>query len=243
MTPSLFDLPIRPPEAAKLAVLVLEQAAEKPLTDEIRNRIAGRAALLKLENLKPWFGSMERDPFHPSAIYCMVEGVESQPFLLRLAPNATPSSGLFPKSILIGRMPGPGGAELVVNAVPFAFSSGATIAAFTAKVNRAFQPRPRGMRSAIIVESLRPETVLPAAFDVFRGILKQRGLNFAGAANTQVGSWSAIRSGWREGFVSDTKDALPAAQLKERQRAVCVVQINEPSEAAMEIEKCSRYLL
>jgi hypothetical protein len=243
LTPSLFDLPVRPPEVARCAVLIFEQAGEKPFTDELRNRIAGRSALLKLEGLTPHFASLERDPIHPSAIYLAVDGRASQPLLLRLAPNATPSSGLFPKSILIGRMPGPKGIEIVANAVPFAHSSAEAISTFAAKVNRAFEPRPAGVRSAIIVKSKSPETVLPAAFEEFRAILKVRGVNLAGAEDPIVARWAAIRAGWREGFVTDSKDAIPASQLNERGRAICTLDIEEPSSAAQLIEQCSQFLL
>jgi hypothetical protein len=243
LTPSLFDLPVRPPEVARCAVLIFEQAGEKPFTDELRNRIAGRSALLKLEGLTPHFGSMERDPIHPSAIYLAVDGLESQPLLLRLAPNATPSSGLFPKSILIGRMPGPNGIEIVANAIPFGHNSGEAIRTFATKINSAFEPRPAGSRSAIIVKSKSPETVLPAAYEEFRAILKVRGLNLAGAEDSMVARWAAIRAGWREGFITDSKEAVPASQLNERSRAICMLEIEEPSSAAQLIDQCSQFLL
>jgi hypothetical protein len=246
LTPSLFDLPVSPSECAKLAVLVLEQAAEKPLTDEVRARIGARLPLVKLEGIKPWVGSLERDPIHPSAIYLAVDaqisdGPETS-LLLRIAPNATPSSGLFPNSILIGRMPGPKGIELVVNAIPFAHTDATPIRTFIEKVNRAFQPRPAGARSAILVETSSPQAVLPAAFEAFREILRTRSLNLAGAADAQTAAWSAIRTGWREGYITEAKDFIPAAQLTERQRAIVIIEVERASEAAEKIEQCSQFL-
>ena len=243
MTPTLFDLPIRTPEAAQLAVLVLEQAGDKPITPEIRTRILARAVLLKLDTIRPYFASLERDPIHPSAIYLAVDGIEGQPLLLRLAPNATPSSGLFPKSILIGRVPGPGGLELVVNAVPFSHLDAGPIRTFSSQVNRAFLPRPAGSRSAIIVDSGHPDTVYPAAFAAFRTILAERNLNMAGFSDPQTASWAAIRAGWREGFVAVNEEIIPFAQLKERRRAVCSLTIDSPSQAAGLLDRCSQYLL
>jgi hypothetical protein len=247
LTPTLFDLPIRTPEAAQLAVLVFEQAGDKPITPDVRNRILSRAVLLKLDTIRPYFGSLERDPIHPSAIYLAVDGIEGQPLLLRLAPNATPSSGLFPKSILIGRVPGPGGSELVVNAVPFSHLSAEPIRTFSTQVNRAFLPRPTGSRSAIIIESGHPETVYPAAFAAFRTILTERNLNMAGFSDPQTATWAAIRAGWREGFVAanqtPAEEIVPFAQLKERQRAVCSLTIDSPDQAAGLIDRCSQYLL
>jgi hypothetical protein len=243
LTPTLFDLPIRAPEAAQLGVLILEQAGEKPITQDLRNRIASRAVLLKLDGIRPYFGSLERDPVHPSAVYLAVDGIDGQPLLLRIAPNATPASGLFPKSILIGRIPGPHGREIVVNAVPFSHLDGAQIRTFSTEVNPAFQAKPASSRSAMLVESPNPDAVYPEAIAAFRKILVERNLNMAGFAHTQAGSWAAIRCGWREGFVNLAKETVSAKQLTERQRAICTLRIDTPDQAADLIDQCSQFLL
>jgi hypothetical protein len=243
LTPTLFDLPIRAPEAAQLGVLILEQARDKPITQDVRNRISARAVLLKLDGIHPYFGSLERDPIHPSAVYLAVDGIEGQPLLLRIAPNATPASGLFPKSILIGRVPGPGGLELVVNALPFSHLDRAPIFTFSTVVNSAFQPRPASGRSAILVESHSPETVYPEAIAAFRKILVERNLNMAGFVDEQTASWAAIRGGWREGFINSAKESVSAEQLTEKQRAICTLRIDAPDQAADLIDQCSQFLL
>jgi hypothetical protein len=247
LTPTLFDLPIRTPEAAQLAVLIFQQAGEKPITPDIRNRILSRAVVLKLDTIRPYFASLERDPIHPSAIYLAVDGIDGQPLLLRLAPNATPSSGLFPKSILIGRVPGPAGMELVVNAVPFSHLNTDQIRTFSTKVNPAFQPRPAGIRSTIVVESAHPETVYPAAFEAFRTVITERNLNMAGFSESQTATWAAIRTGWRDGFVTLKKESaqetIAFEQLIERQRAICTLNIDAPGDAADLIQRCSQFLL
>lgn len=202
MTPSLFDLPVRTAEAAELANLVLEIAGDRSLTDEIRQRIAQRSKLLSLPNTKPHFGSLERDPIHSSALYLAIDGMEAQPLLLRIAPASSPSSGLFPKSILIGRVRGPKGAELVINAIPFARTDHEAIKQFASEVNPAFQPRPAGNRTALIVKTNNPE----AAFQAFRSILKERNLNIAGIEDATLGAWAAIRTGWREGWINQDSD-------------------------------------
>jgi len=202
MTPSLFDLPVRTNEAAELANLVLEIAGEKVLTDDIRQRIAQRSKLLSLPNTNPHFGSLERDPIHPPAIYLAIDGVKQQPLLLRMAPSSTPSSGIFPKSILIGRVRGPKNTELVINAVPFARQDHESVRQFAAEINPAFQPRPAGNRTALIVATTNPES----AFHAFRSVLKQRNLNIAGIEDGPAGTWAAIRTGWREGWVNQDSD-------------------------------------
>ena len=198
MTPSLFDLPVRTSEAADLANLLLEQAGDRPLTDDVRQRIAYRSKILQLSNMLPQFGSIERDPIHPAALYIAIDAIDRAPMLLRIANFSTPSSGLFPKSILIGRVRGPKGSELVINAIPFGPSDHAAIKTFSTDINPAFQPRPAGNRSALIVETEMPEP----AFEVFRAILKERNMNVAGIADANFGSWGAIRTGWREGWVN-----------------------------------------
>ncbi len=202
MTPSLFDLPVRTNEAAELANLVMENAGERVLTEEIRQRAAARSKMLTLTGLVPHFGSLERDPVHPSALYLAVDGIEGQPLLLRMAPASTPSSGLFPKAILIGRVRGPKGSELVIGAIPFGPGDHEAIRQFAAEVNPAFQPRPAGNRTALIVKTNKPE----AAFEAFRAVLKQRNLNLAGIEDAVSGTWAAIRTGWREGWVNQDAD-------------------------------------
>jgi hypothetical protein len=243
VTPTLFDLPIRAPEAAQLAVLIFEQAGEKPITADVRNRIISRSVLLKLDGIRPYFNSLERDPIHPSAVFLAVDGIGGEPLMLRLAPNATPASGLFPKSILIGRLPGPRGQELVVNAIPFSHRSGEQIKTFAAEVNKAYQPKAAGSRSAIIVDSDSPELVYPAALEAFRTIFTERNLNMAGFTDAQTGSWAAIRAGWREGFITTAPEIVPAEQLAERQRAICKVKIDAAEDAAGLIDQCSQFLL
>ena len=204
MTPVPLDLPLRPSEAAELAILVFEQAERKPLNDEVRHRLAARAAVLRLETVTPHFGSLERDPVHPSSYYLAVDAGRGGPLLLHLAPAAAPSSSIFYKPLLIGRMRRPNGPEIVVNAVPFGPSDCENIEKFVSGIGAAFLPRPQGTRPAIAVSS-----DLAAAFDAFRAILKRSGRNLAAtAANPEApardfhyaGLCAAIRAGWREGY-------------------------------------------
>jgi hypothetical protein len=200
MTPSLFDLPVRTGEAAAIANLVIELAASKPLTDEVRARIISRGAALKLEATKPYFASLERDPIHPSAIYLAIDGINGEPLLLRIAPATTPSSGVFPKAILIGRVPGPGGQELVINAIPFGPGDEESVKIFAEQVNRAFLPK-KGPAATRQTEGVPAAPDPEAAFEEFRQILKTKGLNQAVYKELSGGIWAAIRTGWREGWV------------------------------------------
>src|SRR5204863_8117041 len=105
MTPVPLDLPLRPSEAAELARLVFEVAGRRPLTDETRNRVAARAARLTLSTIRPWFGSLARDPVHTSSYYMAVDaGDTAAPLLLHMAPASAPTTAVFPKPLLIGRV-------------------------------------------------------------------------------------------------------------------------------------------
>lgn len=179
MTPVPFDLPIKTSDAAALAALIFEHAEGKPLTGDLRNRLANRAEKLALGAMTPYGRSLEEDPVHPSTYYVAVDGVENKPLLLRIAPASSPASGLFPKAMLIGRMRVATGSEIVVNAVSFASTDYDRIRTYAEQVNRAYLPRPQGAQPAIAVGNRHPEISLPAAFDAFDAILKKTGVNLA----------------------------------------------------------------
>jgi hypothetical protein len=204
VTPVPLDLPLRPSEAAELAILIFDQAERRPLNDEVRNRLAARAAVLRLETVTPYFGSLVRDPVHPSSYYLAVDAGRGEPLLLHLAPATAPTSSIFYKPLLIGRMRRPNGPEIVINAVPFGPSDHENLEKFVSQIGAAFLPRPQGLRPAIAVSS-----DLPAAFDAFRAILKRSGKNLAATAANPAASGrdfyyaglcAAIRAGWREGY-------------------------------------------
>jgi len=216
VTPVPLDLPLRPSEAAELAILVFEQAERKSLNDEVRNRLAARAAVLRLETVTPHFGSLVRDPVHPSTYYLAVDAGQGEPLLLHLAPATAPTSSIFYKPLLIGRMRRPNGPEIVVNAVPFGASDHKNLEKFVSGIGAAFLPRPQGLRPAIVVSG-----ALAAAFDAYRAILKRSGKNLAAiAADPAVsgrdfyyeGLFAAIRAGWREGYSAGIRLVAGAGQ-------------------------------
>ncbi|HEV2445085.1 MAG TPA: hypothetical protein VGS58_04155 [Candidatus Sulfopaludibacter sp.] len=194
MTPVPLDLPLRPPEAAEVASLVFELAERKPLGDEIRSRVAARAAALKLESIAPWFGSLARDPLHHSTYYLAVDVAHGPPQLLHMAPAAAPTSSVLRKPLLIGRLRSATGREMVVNAVPFSPADTANLDRFLS-IDGAFLPRPHGSRAALVADASAE------AFEAFRAVWKRTRKNVAsvtGPFHTAV--WSAIRAGWREGY-------------------------------------------
>jgi hypothetical protein len=139
------------------------------------------------------------------------------PLLLRLGLASSPASGLFPKSVLIGRMRPAGGREVVVNAVPFGPTDEEPVRTFVEKVARSFQPRPQGAQPALIV----PASVAPQAFEAFRQILRDTGQNraslfasFPQAAGAEIAALcAAVRAGWREGYSLGLTD-IPAGSTE-----------------------------
>lgn len=196
MNPVPLHLPVRPDEAAEVAALIFEHAERKPLAEELRNRLGARAAALSLAGMSVYFGSLARDPVHPSVYYLAVDGSAGQPLLLHIALASAPASGLFPEALLICRTRRMNGPEFVVNAIPFAPGDRAHIDRFVARVDAAFLPRPQGSRASITIRSG------PArAFDFFRATHKRRGRNLAAVAGDYHECvWAAIRAGWRQEY-------------------------------------------
>lgn len=197
MDPLQIELPVRANEAAALAEIVFQVTEGRRLTDDLRNRAAGRAEPLALETIVPYMGSLQTDPVHPNSFFVAIDAVRggvAKPYLLRLAGASAPSSGLFQKSILIGRMRPGGGREIVINALPFAPENQDAIRTFAKEVDRMFLPRPSG--AAFAVASADGD-----AFQAFRGIHQESGLNAAAIqADWHTAVQRAIRAGWREGY-------------------------------------------
>jgi hypothetical protein len=176
-----MDLPVKASEAAALAELIFQHVEGKRLNDDLRNRLAGRSGQLQISTFKPYFGSLARDPVHPSTYYLAVDGRNSQPLLLHIALASAPTSGVFPNALLIGRMRA-SGKEIVVNSIPFASKDWENVGRYATQVDKAFLPRPQGPRPAIAVGNRHPEISLPAAFEAFRTIFKKTSVNMASTA-------------------------------------------------------------
>jgi len=234
VTPVPLDLPLRPAEAAELANLIFDQAERKPLNDDLRARLAARAATLKLETIVPWFGSLDRDPVHPGAYYLAVDAIGAAPHLLYIALSTAPTSSVFHKPLLIGRMRRANGPEVVINAISFGPGDREHLDRFAARINSEFLPRPQGSRTEIAVEG-DPS----AAFEVFHATLKRTRKNVAAiAGDYHAGLWAAIRAGWRHGWAAIADLPADATASAIRPQAMCSrfavdVRVLEPFEPAL----------
>jgi hypothetical protein len=223
VTPVPLELPLRPAEAAELANLIFDQAEGKPLTDEVRNRVAARAAVLRLSTITPYFRSLGRDPVHPSAYYLAVDGEQGTPHLLYIALANAPTSSIFPKPLLIGRMRRPNGPEFVISAIPFGPSDHENLEQYAARIDSGFLPRPQGSRPTVAVAG-DPAS----AFEAFRSILKRTGKNLAAVGATGVpirdayhaGLWAAIRAGWREEYTAGIEIVVEAESLDSAKESI-----------------------
>lgn len=215
-----IELPVRASETSELADLIFEFAETRRLTDDLRNRMQGRTGNLKLETIVAHSGSLCADPVHPSAFYIAIDGLRegvAKPWLLRVADANTPSSALFPKAILIGRMRLRNRREIVASVVPFGPEDAVHIRTFAEKVDRAFLPRPQGTSSSLAAYAN------DQPFMEFRHIHKSGGLNWAATwGGRDAAMWAAIRAGWREGYSAESEplpiefsEACEAAVLME----------------------------
>jgi hypothetical protein len=204
LTPVPVELPLRPNEAAALADLVFQHLEGRPLNGETRARLAARIAALELESIRCYPASLVRDPVHRNVYYLPADGLSGPapvPLLLHITLASAPSSALFPKALLVGRMRPAGGREVVVNAVPFGPADAAHLRAFAVQLDRAFLPRPQGAQPSLVAGGPEPAASLPLAFEGFRQVLKTVGVNCAAVAGPyEVCLWAAIRAGWREGY-------------------------------------------
>ncbi len=180
-----FELPLRASEAAALVDLIFQQVKDRPLNDDLRGRLASRIPSLGLTTMTVYMGSLQQDPVLPTSYFLAADGLaggQVRPLLLHISSASSPSSGLFPKAMLIGRMRPGGGPEVVVSAVPFSSYDHEHIRTFVREVDRDFLPRPQGSSPAIAAGNRHPEISLPAVFEACRTIYRTYGVNMASTA-------------------------------------------------------------
>ncbi len=207
MRPIPIELPLKADEASSLAGVLFDHAEGRALTDDSRQRLASRLPRFSFD---VFCGSLQKDPIHPSVYYIAVApgAVLERTLLLRIALASSPSSGLFPNALLIGRMRAHSGREIVINAVEFGPHDRQNIRTYAEQLDRAFVPRPQGTRPAIEVSGATPLT-----FHDFRSILNRTRINMASlhSATPEQACWCAILAGWREGYTvaTDVADGQP----------------------------------
>lgn len=201
MTPVPFELPLKPNEAASLADLLFQQLDGKPLTEDQRGRFAGRLNTLATPTIAVYAGSLSADPIHASTYYLAVDGLHHNavtPLLLRIAPSSAAATGVFPKSLMIGRVRPHGQREVVISAVPFDAGDADNVRAFVENIDKAFLPRALGAQPVHIVRT-SSTAGLQSAFESFRALPKQT-LVAVETDHFWRAVWAAIRAGRRDGY-------------------------------------------
>ena len=103
-------------ELAAVADLIPRHAEHQALDDALRRRVAADVSALQLSSLRPYVGSLERDPFYASNWYLAVDAVAggvATPLLLEIAPASTPAGDRFHDPILTQRIRTESGSEIL----------------------------------------------------------------------------------------------------------------------------------
>lgn len=188
-------VPIPAHEASQLADFVFQFAEGRTVDDGLRRMLASRSSSLGLEGMQVHWGSLAADPVAKSTYFVAVDG--DGPVLLQISLAASPGSGLFPNSVLVGRMRTPRGLEVVVNASPFAASDTGRIRTYAEQLDRAVLSQPQGVDTLFLAVANGAQT----AFQQFRAVQRKYGLSVAAwTGDADEGLWGAIRTGWRDGY-------------------------------------------
>jgi hypothetical protein len=171
-------------DVAAVADRIFQHAEGRALDDDLRSRISGDVSPLRFSALRPYVGSLERDPVYASNYYFAADGLAGGnrvPLLVHLTPVSGPTSRLFPNPIQAGRIRA-GEREVLVSLIPFASSDHDNVRVFAEQVSPVFLPRPQGTRPAIAAGNRHPEISLPAVFEAYRTILREMHVNMASTA-------------------------------------------------------------
>jgi hypothetical protein len=171
-------------DVAAVADRIFQHAEGRALDDGLRSRISGDVSSLRLSALRPYVGSLERDPVHASNYYFAADGVAGDscvPLLVQLAPVSAPTSRLFTNPIHVGQIQA-AGKEILASLIPFASRDHQNIRVFAEQINPVFLPRPQGTQPAIAAGNRHPEISLPAVFEAYRVILENMHVNMASTA-------------------------------------------------------------
>ena len=190
-----LGVPVRAHEASQLADLIFQFAEGRTVDDGLRRMLASRATQTPFEGMQVYWGSLAADPVANSTYFVAADG--KSPVLLHIALSSAPGSGLFPHSILVGRMRTPRGLEVVVNAIPFAATDAERVLTYARQLDRSVLPGPQGVDSLFVAASKDAHL----AFSQFRAVQRKYGLSVGAWTGAAVeGLWGAIRHGWRDGF-------------------------------------------
>jgi hypothetical protein len=201
---------LKPSEAAALAEVIYSEVDTPEIGDDVRNRLTARAHGLGFTSFRPVFSSLLKDPAQSLLFYLLVDANEqgtTRTYLLRIGLASGAPAVQFRDAILIGRMRPAGEREVVVHAISFGSDEAENVMKFAEDVDRSFLPAVAS-DGAPRIEITEPERELPAAFERLKSqgaaashpVFQLRGDVPPDQFQT-IAVWSAIRAGWRLGYM------------------------------------------
>ena len=175
-------------EAAAIAELIFEGGENRTPDDESRKRLGEECGKLSLAGLRPYAGSLEKDPSQASNYYLAVDQMNGSdglkdgaatPLLLHFFLASGKAASLFSGPVFSEQLSTASGKEVRVNAYPFASTDRENIRLFAEKVNKKFLPRPQGKQPAVAAGNRHPEISLPAVLEGYRTVLEKWKVNMA----------------------------------------------------------------
>ena len=177
-------------DVAAIAELIFQDGEDKAPDDESRLRLGEACGKLSLAGLRPYAGSLEKDPSQDSNYYLAVDDIKgalkdgaATPLLLHFSLASGKAASLFSGPIFSEqlKLSTASGKEVIVNvnAYPFASTDRENIRLFAEKVNTKFLPRPQGKQPAVAAGNRHPEISLPAVLEGYRTVLEKLKVNMA----------------------------------------------------------------
>jgi tagaturonate epimerase len=167
-------------EATAVAARIVQHTQDRALDAKSREGLAKEIGDLGLTNLKPYMGSLARDPAHASSFYLAADAVaegKTTPLLMHVSMGS-PAGKLLAEPVHAERVQ-VDRKDVLLSFIPFGSYDHENIRKFAEQVDRAFLPRPQRAQPAIAAGNRHPEISLPAVFDAYRTILDKLRANMA----------------------------------------------------------------
>ena len=168
-------------EAAAVVARIVQLSRDRAIDTRSREKLAKDIAGLSLTNLKPYAGSLAKDPENGANCYLAADVAtdgKNTPLLMHVGMDSSSASNLLAEPVRTERVQVEG-KEIRLSFIPFGSYDHETIRKFAEQVDRAFLPRPQRSQPAVAAGNRHPEISLPAVFAAFRTILEKLHVNMA----------------------------------------------------------------
>jgi tagaturonate epimerase len=168
-------------EASAIAARIYQHTRDEAIDAEFREHLGENLASVGLTTLKPYAGSLSKDPAHASNYYLAVDAVAGEkatPLLMHVAREPSPAGELLSGPIRTEHVQ-VDGKEALLSFIPFASHDHENIRKFTEQIDEAFLPRPQRSQPAVAAGNRHPEISLPAVFRACRTFLDKLHVNMA----------------------------------------------------------------